>query len=172
MVMVGAGIPINEKEHMHYMDPQTRILAAASRHAPSVMKLVIQTGLQVYLKRGSEAFFKKYFEKSPSDLKTLNNPDMLEAQQRGLHHIAQQGAKIWVVDGRSAMADWTVDFNAASCPQHWIHAQNCPVMGAKFIKAFLNEHTDFDVNIVQDTGFNLMYQAPQPVAELLHKAFV
>jgi pimeloyl-ACP methyl ester carboxylesterase/DNA-binding CsgD family transcriptional regulator len=171
MVMIGAGIPIDEKEHMQHMDPQTRILAAASRHAPSVMKLVIQTGLQVYRKRGSEVFLRKYFEKSPIDIQSLKDPDLLAVQKHGVHHIAQQGAKIWVSDGRSAMADWTPDFKSVRCPQYWMHAQNCPVMGAEFVKKFVSAHTDFDVDIVENTGFNILHQAPARAAQILRQAF-
>ena len=171
MVMIGAGIPIDEKEHMKRMDSQTRILAAASRHAPSVMKLVIQTGLQVYRKRGSEVFLRKYFEKSPIDMQSLNDPDLLTVQQHGVHHIAQQGAQVWVIDGRSAMADWTPDFTAVHCPQYWMQAQDCPVMGPEFVKKFVTTHTDFDIDIIENTGFNILYQAPTQAAQLLHQAF-
>jgi hypothetical protein len=135
------------------------------------MKLVVQTGLQVYRKRGSEAFFRKYFEKSPIDVQSLDDPSMLKAQQCGIYHIAQQGSKIWVVDGRSAMANWMDDFKAVSCPQYWIHAQNCPVMAAKFVQSFLEEHSDFTPQIIDNTGFNLLYQAPKPIVKLLGQAF-
>ncbi|HBH44054.1 MAG TPA: hypothetical protein DDY28_06580, partial [Hyphomonas atlantica] len=65
MLVVGGTIPFDEETHLPGMNPMSRFAAAASRHAPSVMKMALSVGLPVYRRRGTTAFLKKQFARSP-----------------------------------------------------------------------------------------------------------
>ena len=170
MVMIDAGIPIDEDKHLSQMDRLTRLAGAATKHAPSVMAMMMNLGIPIYKKRGIKAFLQNYLKDSPVDLETLDHPESLAMCAAGCFHNVQQGSEAWVRDGTAAMADWQADFDAVACPQVWIHPDNCPIMKLKFVEEFVADKLGQSVVVVPGTGLNILYQKPQIILEALLKA--
>ena len=164
MLVIGGGIPIDEKLHLSHMDPQTRFAAMATRHAPSVMKMVTSIGLPVYRRRGTRAFLEKQFAKSPTDLATLSDPTLLKVQAEGLYHAVEQGAGAWVRDGAAAMADWTADLEAVNVRQIWLQANDDSIISAEDVRACMMKRPGVEFHILDGHGTNILHTA---VAEIM-----
>lgn len=171
LVMINAGIPIDESLHLAHMNRITRMSGIACKHAPSLMATVLNLGMPVYRKRGVEWGLRDYFKNSPIDLTSLETPETLSLNAHGSYHIVEQGADAWVRDGAAAMADWEADFDAVSLPQTWIHAERCPIMAAHFVEAFVSRKLDQSVHIIPETGANILYHRPEAVLDILNRDF-
>ena len=168
MLLIGGGIPIDELRDLSHMDRQTRFAAMASRHAPSVMKMVMSVGLPVYRKRGPKAFLKTQFASAPTDLATLANPRLLEVQAQGLYHAVEQGGEAWVRDGASAMADWSHDLDAVSVPQVWLNAGDDPVISAEQVTQHVQGRPQVKCRTLDGHGANILHTAvDEIIAELV-----
>jgi pimeloyl-ACP methyl ester carboxylesterase/DNA-binding CsgD family transcriptional regulator len=160
ILVVGGGIPIDEGRHLAHMDPQTRFAAMATRHAPSVMKMVMSVGLPVYRRRGTRAFLEAQFARSPCDLATLADAEVLKVQSEGLYHAVEQGGEAWVRDGASAMADWSGDLDSVTQPQTWLQAAECSIISARDVASRMANLSHVSFQIVEGHGTNLMHTAP------------
>lgn len=169
LMLISAGIPITS-QHIRRMDPQTRIAAVASRHAPSVMKMIATMALKSYRKRGLRAYLERYFQPSPYDYAVLSNPESYSKICEGYYHLLEHSLDPFVKDGAAAMADWTADFEAASTPQHWIHGENCPVMNAEYLSQYIHDKTNYPVDLLPETGINLLYHRADALLEHIIKA--
>ncbi|MEQ9506724.1 MAG: alpha/beta fold hydrolase [Hyphomonas sp.] len=163
MLVIGGGIPIDERRHLSHMDPQTRFAAMATRHAPSVMKMVMSVGLPVYRRRGTRAFLEAQFARSPGDLATLADPDLLKAQSEGLYHAVEQGGEAWVRDGSAAMADWSGDLESVTAPQTWLQAADCSIISAQDVAGRMANLPHVSFRIIESHGTNLLHTAPELV---------
>ncbi|WP_139792233.1 alpha/beta fold hydrolase [Henriciella litoralis] len=167
MLVIGGGIPIDEKVHLSHMDRQTRFAAMATRHAPSVMKMVTSIGLPVYRRRGTRAFLEKQFSKSPADLATLSNSTLMKVQAEGLYHAVEQGAGAWVRDGAAAMADWTDDLEAVDCRQIWLQANDDSIISAQDVAACITKRTNAEFHILDGHGTNILHTAVEDITDAL-----
>lgn len=164
MVMIDAGIPIDESRHLEKMDRLTRLAGAASKHAPSVMAMMMNLGIPIYKKRGIKAFLEDYLKASPLDLAALEDPETLALFAAGCFHNVQQGSEAWVRDGAAAMANWLEDFNSVSCKQLWIHPDQCPIMQLEFVEEFLKDNPGPALTIIENAGLNVLYQEGGQIA--------
>lgn len=167
ILMIGGGIPIDERRHLAHMDPQTRFAAMATRHAPSVMKMVMSVGLPVYRRRGSRPFLEAQYARSPLDLATLNDPELMKVQAEGLYHAVEQGGEAWVRDGASAMADWSEDLEAIRTPQVWLQAAECSIISARDVAERMASQPHVSFEILEGHGSNLLHTAPDLVCRHL-----
>lgn len=167
VLVVGGGIPIDERQHLSHMDPQTRFAAMATRHAPSVMKMVMSVGLPVYRRRGTRAFLEAQFAKSPVDLATLADPALLKVQAGGLYHAVEQGGEAWIRDGSAAMADWTADLDALAAPQIWLQAAECSIISARDVASRMASLPHVTFREIEGHGTNLLHTAPELVCRHL-----
>ncbi|MEM5517084.1 alpha/beta hydrolase [Henriciella sp. AS95] len=169
MLVIGGGIPIDEKVHLSHMDPQTRFAAMATRHAPSIMKMVTSIGLPVYRRRGTRAFLEKQFAKSPTDLATLSDPELLKVQAQGLYHAVEQGAGAWVSDGAAAMADWTADLEAVDARQIWLQAREDSIISAEDVRSYMTGKPNVEFHILEGHGTNILHTAIEDVITALDR---
>ena len=169
MVMIGVRIPMTS-EHIGYMSQQARTISAASRHAPSIMNMVGSMGIKIYKQKGIRAFLETQWQPTDMDRKCLNHPDRFEKIAEGIFHMTEQGADAFVLDGQAQMGDWTDDFARVSTLQSWIHGRHCHVMGPDFIKDYVESKTNHQVEILENAGFNIIYQSPETVLEKLIEA--
>lgn len=168
MLLLGGGIPIDEREHLSHMDRQTRFAAIASRHAPSVMSMVMSFGLPVYRRRGPRAFLETQFAKAPTDLATLSDPKLFEVQALGLYHAVEQGGEAWVRDGASAMADWGKDLDSVLVPQVWLNAGDDPVISADKVTRHVAGRPNTVSRTLPGHGANILHTAVDEIlAELV-----
>jgi len=167
MVMIDAGVPIDEERHLKKMDRLTRLAGAASKHAPSVMAMMMNLGIPIYKKRGIQAFLENYLKGSPLDLEALKDPEVLQLSAAGCFHNIQQGSEAWVRDGAAAMANWQADFESVDCPQLWVHPDNCPIMKLEFVQEFLAENRGPELKIIENAGLMVLYQFPEVIAEAI-----
>lgn len=170
VVMIDAGVPIDEDKHLSQMDHMTRLAGAATKHAPSVMAMMMNLGIPIYKKRGIKAFLQNYLKDSPLDLKSLDDPETLALCASGCFHNVQQGSEAWVRDGAAAMANWQSDFDRVSCPQVWMHPDSCPIMRLEFVTEFVSQKLGQSVDVVRETGLNVLFQRPTRVLDVILKA--
>ncbi|WP_290494773.1 alpha/beta fold hydrolase [Hyphomonas sp. UBA4494] len=167
MLVVGGGIPIDEAVHLAHMDPQTKFAAMATRHAPSIMKMVMSVGLPVYRRRGTKAFLTTQFQKSPLDLATLKDPSLMKVQAEGLYHAVEQGAEAWIRDGSAAMADWSEDMDAVTAPQVWLQAGGDTIISADQVAAHMDKRPNVDFRILPGHAVNILHTAAVDVCAAL-----
>ena len=167
MLVVGGTIPFDEETHLPGMNPMSRFAAAASRHAPSVMKMALSVGLPVYRRRGTTAFLKKQFARSPRDLETLDDPILREVLSEGLYHAVEQGTEAWTRDGSTVMADWRADLDSVTTPLTWLKAGEDTVISTEHVQALLGHRENVDLKILPGHALNLIHTAPDDVCEAL-----
>lgn len=164
MVMISAGIPIDESRHLEHMNAITRLAGIACKRAPSVMSMVMKLGLPVYKQRGIEWFLRDYLkEASAPDQSILDDPEILRLNAYGCFHIVEQGPEAWIRDGASAMADWTTDVEAVSVPRLWLHAELDPVMPPASVREFLAAGARGELQVAPKAGFNILHQSPEEI---------
>lgn len=171
MVFIGAGIPI-QTEHLKFMGREKRMISAAARHAPSVLNLIVTIGLKTYKKKGIQSFLREHYAPNPVDMTCLNIPEINKLLCDGLYHLFEQGREAFIHDGRVQMEDWTEDFNAVSVRQHWIVGRHCHLMGAEFIEEAIGQQRKHPVEILENAGYNLLYQEPECVSERIGQAAI
>ncbi|PWV98793.1 pimeloyl-ACP methyl ester carboxylesterase [Hoeflea marina] len=157
MVMVGAGIPIDESRHLRSMNPQTRLAAAATRHAPVLMELITRAAIAVFNKRGHERFLYEHFAENPGQLASLRDPEVMAVSLDGLGHLIAQGAKAFVVDGGAAMANWSDDFIRITAPCHWIHGTDDAVLKPDDIREWVSAYPNHTLDVIGDGTSSLLY---------------
>ena len=167
LVMIDGGIPIDEKRYLAHMNEFARIGAVTTKHAPSVMRMLMNIGLPIYKKRGIARWLHDYHKGSPLDLSSLNDPEVMRLCAFGCFHSLEQGSEAWVRDGASAMADWEADFDALTVPHYWLHPRHCPVMRSDFVEQYLARKKRGTVEIVPDSAFNILYTQPEIVANFI-----
>lgn len=167
MLVVGGTIPFDEDVHLPNMNPMSRFAAAASRHAPSVMKMALSVGLPVYRRRGTVAFLRKQFARSPVDLNALDDPLLQEVLSEGLYHAVEQGTEAWIRDGSAVMADWRADLDAVRVPVTWLKAGEDTVISTEHVRAQLEHRKNVDLKILPGHALNLIHTARDEVCEAL-----
>ncbi|MBB5516234.1 pimeloyl-ACP methyl ester carboxylesterase/DNA-binding CsgD family transcriptional regulator [Rubricella aquisinus] len=170
MVMIGAGIPIDETTHIHAMNRQTRMAAIATKHTPALMEMILTIGTRAFLKSGPRSFFDSFFRNDPVDRACLDDPAIYPAIEAGGLHMIVQGTRGFVLDGAAAMSDWTEAYRAVHCRAEWLHGAHCPVMGAEFIEQYVRTTSNNPVTIVPDSGFHVLYHKPDLILDLLRRA--
>ena len=166
MVLIGGGIPIR-KEHLKFMSREKRMISAAARHAPSVLNLIITIGLKTYRKKGMQAFLRDHYAPEKIDMDCLENSEINTLICEGMYHLFEQGRFAFIYDGRVQMEDWTTDFESVHKRQHWLVARHCHLMGAHFVEEAIGKNTNHSVEIIEDAGYNILYQHPGRVADML-----
>ena len=167
LMIVSGGIPIVDVLHLEHMNKMTRIAAVACRYAPSIMETMMRAGMFVWQKRGPEKFLQQALASCPSDLAALLNPKCRTAMVDGALNMISQGSKTAVHDGMAAMADWTADYDAVTCPIKWLHGDDDPIIHPKSIEQFLCTRPAATLTVVPDTGVSLLYAAPEKFIEML-----
>lgn len=169
MVMIGGGIPIS-KEHLKFMGSEKRMVSAAARHAPSVLNLIATIGLKTYHKKGIQAFLREHYAPNKIDMANLDNPEINKLICEGMYHLFEQGRHAFIFDGRIQMQDWTSDFKNTNTRQFWITGRHCHLMGAHFVQEAIEKQSNHPVEILEDAGFNILYQRPERIIDLLSEA--
>lgn len=157
MLLIGAGIPIDENAHLDGMNAMTRMAAIATRHAPVVMEMLTGIAISVYMKKGIDKFYNTFHADDPVDLAALRDPAVYDILEKGIHHLIAQGTKAFIRDGAAAMANWSADYERVSKPAKWIHAQHDPVMGHSFVRQWVSQQAAGTVEIVPDAGLCLLH---------------
>lgn len=157
LLVIGGGVPIDESIHIAHMDRQTRFAAMATRHAPSVMKMAMSLGLPVYKRRGTRAFLAAQYARSEVDLATLDDAELLRVQAEGLYHAVEQGAEAWLRDGAAAMADWSEDLDAVTCPQTWLQGADCTIISAHQVADHMAHRPGVDFHVIETCGSAILH---------------
>tara|TARA_R110002020_G_scaffold43462_2_gene126284 strand:+ start:421 stop:2160 length:1740 start_codon:yes stop_codon:yes gene_type:complete len=152
MVMVGAGIPIDEKKHLPHMGMQTRIAALGVKYTPRILETMIHIGIVNWLRKGLKPYAEHLFSNSPVDLVHLEDPRIYSICEAGILHMIEQGAKAIIHDGKAAMADWEADYVRLKCPIKWLHGAEDPIIRADFIEEFVASHGGAPVELVENSG--------------------
>lgn len=156
MVMVGAGIPIDEKKHLDHMGLQTRIAALGVKYTPRILETMIHIGIVNWLRKGIKPYAEHLFSNSPTDQAYLEDPRIYPICEAGILHMIEQGAKAIIHDGMAAMADWESDFLRLSCPIKWLHGTEDPIMRYDYVQEFVEAHGGAPVELVEN-GANTMH---------------
>lgn len=152
MVMVGAGIPIDEKKHIPHMGVQTRIAALGVKYTPRILETVIHIGIVNWLRKGLRPYSEHLFSNSPTDQAYLDDPRIYSICEAGILHMVEQGAKAIIHDGKAAMADWEDDFLRLDCPIRWLHGTKDPIMRYDFVQEFVAAHGGEPVELIEGGG--------------------
>jgi len=152
MVMVGAGIPIDEKKHIPHMGVQTRVAALGVKYTPRILETVIHIGIVNWLRKGIKPYAEHLFSNSPTDQAFLEDPRIYAICEAGILHMIEQGAKAIIHDGKAAMADWEHDFLKLACPIKWLHGTKDPIMRYDFVQEFVGTHGGAPVQLVENGG--------------------
>lgn len=152
MVMVGAGVPIDEKKHIPHMGVQTRIAALGVKYTPRILETVIHIGIVNWLRKGLRPYSEHLFSNSPTDQDHLDDPRIYPICEAGILHMIEQGAKAIIYDGKAAMADWESDFLRLNCTIKWLHGTKDPIMRYDFVQEFVAAHGGEPVELVEDGG--------------------
>ena len=168
MVMVGARLPMTS-EHIAQMSQQARTVSAASRHAPSVIKLLATLGIKVYKKKGMDEFLRTRYAPNAVDQACLANPVIKQKLCEGLYHFMQQGSEAFVQDGQAQMSDWTAELDGVDCPQSWVHGRHCHILNPKFLAKYIELNPSHGLQVLEQAGFNILYQSPEPVLAAVTK---
>jgi pimeloyl-ACP methyl ester carboxylesterase/DNA-binding CsgD family transcriptional regulator len=152
MVMVGAGIPIDEKKHISHMGVQTRVAALGVKYTPRILETLIHIGIVNWLRKGIRPYAEHLFSNSPTDQALLDDPRIYTICEAGILHMIEQGAKAIIYDGKAAMADWESDFLKLTCPIKWLHGTKDPIMRYDFVQEFVVTHGGAPVELVDNAG--------------------
>lgn len=167
MLMISAGIPIDETRHLHHMNLQTRVAAVAARYTPSMFAMLLRIGIAQFNRIGHVAYLNKYFKGSDADIAALKQPEILDIYRRNVHHMIAQGTRHMVQDGRAAMADWAGDYAAVGAPIHWLHGSADPVLAVEFVHEWAEAHGHGPVDVVEGGANSMMWMYPDRVLAAL-----
>ena len=169
MLMISAGIPIDDTRHLHKMNLQTRVAAIAARYAPSMFAMLLRIGIAQFNRIGHVAYLNKYFNGSDADIAALKQPEILDIYRRNVHHMIAQGTRHMVQDGRAAMADWSGDYTALTVPIHWLHGSADPIMAVGFVREWAEAHGHGPVDVVEGGANSMMWMHPDRVLSALSR---
>lgn len=156
MLMVGAGIPIDEKRHIAHMGVQTRIAALGVKYTPRILETMVQIGITNWLRKGLKPYLEHLYSNSPTDQDFLDDPRIYAVCEAGILHMVEQGAKALIHDGKAAMADWEADYTRLKCPIKWLHGTKDPIMRVDFVEDFVSAHGDAEIELIEN-GANTMH---------------
>ncbi|WP_162844905.1 helix-turn-helix domain-containing protein [Pontivivens insulae] len=171
MVMIGAGIPI-EEDYIREMNKMTRLAAIAVLHTPSVFDLISKLGIRHWRStpQGPRKYLENFYKDHPIDLAELDDPEIFPLLKAGLFHLTDQGTKALRLDGVAAMEDWSADYHAVTTRTEWLHPAECPVMAVKFVDAFLRKTSNTPLTVLEGTGYHVLYDRQDEVLDLIKRA--
>jgi len=156
--MNGAGVPIR-KYMLRKMNRETRVAAATVVHAPQLLEIMLRVGFRTWRKTGPVAFYKEFFGRGGVEQATLTDPEFAKLFELGFLHTSAQDPKAMVWDGRSAMSDWTKEYDhLRDIPQHWIHGDSDQILDASFVEDFLVENGKGPLELVNGYGSDLLFR--------------
>ncbi|AUC54845.1 hypothetical protein CDO87_17430 [Sagittula sp. P11] len=167
MLMVSAGIPIDDARHVRHMNLQTRVAAIAARYTPSMFAMLLRIGIAQFNRIGHVAYLNKFFHGSDADIEALKRPEILDLYRRSVHHMITQGTRHMVTDGRAAMADWGGDYEALKVPIRWLHGSADPVMGVGFVQEWAEAHGHGPVDVVEGGASSMLWVNADRVLQAL-----
>ena len=172
MLMVGAGIPINERKHLRYMNTDSRVGALAARYTPAILEMLLRLGINKWNRIGPVAYLRNFFRDSPADLEAMKDPKLLSLYRQGAQHMVAQGPAPVVKDGQAAMADWTADYEAVPCPISWLHGTADPIMRHDFVIEWAEKYGHGPVDLIEGGASGMIYVHPsrflRALKRLLH----
>lgn len=170
LLIVDGGVPLNEAEDFASIERNSRLLAAAAKRSPSLLKLITRLSKAVYRKWGVEPLMRKTYGASSFDLKAMKNPKYFSALAAGYYHVGQQKSEIWVRDGAAAMDDWSADFSC-DCPnQVWVQAEHSKTLGIEVVERGVKTLPRAKLKIIPDAGNTILYTHPHEVLNALTDA--
>lgn len=172
LLIVDGGVPLNETDDFDSIEPNSRLLAAAAKRSPSMLKMVARISKIVYRKRGIEPFLGKTYGASEVDMAALQDPDIFSVVCAGVYHVTEQSSEIWVRDGASAMHDWSSDFTCDTPNQIWLQARHAKTLGVDVVERRLKDLPCAQLTIVPDAGNTLLYTHPHTVITALEEIAV
>gem|GEM_PF-733805 len=175
LAIVDGGVPVHDEASLRYMDSGSRMMAAANRRSPSFLKMLTRLGLTTYRVRGIEAFLHELYGNSAPDMVALEDDEIAHVAARGIFHVTEQSAEIWVRDGNAAMEDWEQDFEAYGGAQVWLLGEKAKILDPFWVQKRLEQCDPEKVNlsVITNAGNTLLYTYPDTiVAELvrLHRS--
>ena len=161
-IMIGAGVPI--KDYMlKTMNVEARIAGAGVKYAPKVLEMILRVGIAKWRREGAHAYFTNLLKDCPSDLATLNDPEMGPVMKAGIYHMVSGGAKIIIRDGASAMSDWEPDYDFLPRRQLWLHGAMDHVMNVRFVEEFLQSKGQIPPVVYANRGGDVLLAEAQDV---------
>ena len=169
MLMVSAGPPIVD-EYWRYMDRMTRVGAAAARHAPSVLKMINEIGIQTHRRKGGPlGFLRSRYRDSKLDLSTLNEPELANVQVQGVYHYIEQGAETIVREAASAMRDWSALLDVDHTRVKWMHGAQCSALSASIVRELIERRSNAEFEVISNAGTTLIHQRPELIASAIRE---
>ena len=169
MLIVSAGPPIVD-EYWRYMDRMTRVGAAAARHAPSVLKMINEIGIQTHRRKGGPlGFLRSRYRDSKLDLSTLNEPELANVQVQGVYHYIEQGAETIVREAASAMRDWSALLEVDHTRVKWMHGAQCSALSASIVRELIERRSNAEFEVISNAGTTLIHQRPELIASAIRE---
>ena len=156
ILLVGGGIPITEA-HIQNMSSQIRVIAAATRHAPRVMEMILRLGIRFWLRKGPRAYLTSLFSGLAADTAAIEDETVGPALEAGILHMIAQGHSAFMMDGASAMADWLDDYRALSVECHWLVAGDNGTLSVDAYREFLDAEFHGSVQVEPDAGLTIWF---------------
>ncbi|MEM0900074.1 MAG: alpha/beta fold hydrolase [Pseudomonadota bacterium] len=170
MVMIGAGIPIDEKKHVPAMGLQTRIAAIGVKYTPRILETMIRVAIANEMRAGIKSWLTHFFSNSAVDRDAILEPSVFAICEASVVHMIDQGSRAMVRDGMSAMADWNEDFLSVKCPQFWIHGTADPIMRHDFVMEYLAPHKHCSFQTIKNGGNTMHIVSEEPVVQQIINA--
>lgn len=163
MLIVDGGVPLNEAEDFDSIEPNSRLLAAAARRSPSLLKLITRLSKAVYRKWGVEPLMRKTYGASTFDSNAMKNPGCYSVLAAGFFHVGEQKSEIWVRDGAAAMEDWSADFECDCARQVWVQAEHSKTLAVEVVMRGVKKLPRAELRVIPDAGNTLLYTHPHDV---------
>ena len=160
LLMLGAGIPINEHKHLKRMNLDSRVGALAARYTPAILEMILRLAINKWNRMGPVAYLRHFHRDSAADLEALEDPKLLALYRQGAQHMISGGPAPVVKDGQAAMAAWDEDYDAVGCPISWLHGTEDPIMYHAFVVEWANAHGHGPVDLIEGGANGMMYTHP------------
>lgn len=172
LIATAGGLPFLNEEQVDRMDKWFRFVQATARLTPHMLPYIIKMGYHLARRLGPHRFFQTIYSDSAADLKTLQDPEVLEAMLTCSEVLLAQKSKAVDSFVRQTILEqepWLLDHVSwlkGRMPVHFLMGLEDPAMPAESIAEHQLIFDWIDFRLYPETGQLLLFKHWRDVLDL------
>lgn len=147
---------------------------STARHAPHLAQFAAQAVMAMCKRIGPEAMLRQLCKEAPSDLRLLEDPNILPVLVANIGLMAGRdtnAARAFASEYMAFQKDWSESVQATrSIPVQLLIAAEDPTINISALPELVHHYPWMTIDVIEMTGLALMYQAADKIVPLIAEA--
>ncbi|MEZ5752026.1 MAG: alpha/beta hydrolase [Paracoccaceae bacterium] len=165
VAMVAGMVPFSSFQHIRAMAPRQKAIALTAKFAPALLPTVLRAGMAQIDSAGVGQILRSLYAEGTRDEQVARDPAIARALIDGYHFTVAQGLQGFLGDSIFATRDWRPNVLGSTCPVLVIHGGQDAVIALRFVRAFCDDASRFQLVEEPSEGQLVWYAKPAAVTQ-------